>query len=116
MPARSAPPRARTARPPGRHEVYSAGKGRDHLSGSGAIHAELTGDRARRQAPPAAREEGPLLILVDSRGWIEYLVNGPPPRRFARFLEGRVPLLISAIEVYDAYKVIPRDLSEERPG
>ncbi|OLC34989.1 MAG: hypothetical protein AUH81_10990 [Candidatus Rokubacteria bacterium 13_1_40CM_4_69_5] len=54
------------------------------------------------------------MILVDSSGWIEYLVNGPHARRFARYLEGREPLLISAIEVYEVYKVIRRDLSEER--
>jgi predicted nucleic acid-binding protein len=34
--------------------------------------------------------------------------------RFARYLEGTEPLLVSAIEVYEVYKVIRRDLSEER--
>jgi predicted nucleic acid-binding protein len=29
-------------------------------------------------------------------------------------VEGREPLLVSAIEVYEVYKVIRRDLSEER--
>lgn len=33
--------------------------------------------------------------------------------RFARYLEGRAPLIVSAIEIYEVYKVI-RDLSEER--
>lgn len=32
----------------------------------------------------------------------------------ARYVEGREPLLASAIEVYEVYKVIRRDLSEER--
>ncbi|OLE69427.1 MAG: hypothetical protein AUG74_08700, partial [Bacteroidetes bacterium 13_1_20CM_4_60_6] len=30
------------------------------------------------------------------------------------YLEGREPLLVSAIEVYEVYKVIRRDISEER--
>src|SRR3989442_5783889 len=45
---------------------------------------------------------------------MEYRVSAPRARRFARYLEGREPLLISAIEVYEVYKVIRRDLSEER--
>jgi len=35
-------------------------------------------------------------------------------RRFAAYFEGREPLLVSAIEVYEVYKVIRRDLSEEK--
>jgi predicted nucleic acid-binding protein len=42
------------------------------------------------------------------------LANRPKARRFARYLEGREPLVASAIEVYEVYKVIRRDLSEER--
>src|SRR3989442_9970963 len=45
---------------------------------------------------------------------MEYRVSAPRARRFARYLEGREPLLISAIEVYEVYKVIRRDLPEER--
>jgi predicted nucleic acid-binding protein len=54
------------------------------------------------------------LILVDSSGWIEYLADRPLAGRFARYIEGREPLLVSVIEVYEVYKVIRRDLSEER--
>jgi len=54
------------------------------------------------------------LILVDSSGWIEYLADRPRADAFARYLEGREPLLASAIQVYEVYKVIRRDLSEER--
>ncbi|MBI2466531.1 MAG: type II toxin-antitoxin system VapC family toxin [Candidatus Rokubacteria bacterium] len=54
------------------------------------------------------------MILVDSSGWIEYLANGPRAERFAAYLEGREPLLVSAIEIYEVYKVIRRDFSEER--
>jgi len=34
--------------------------------------------------------------------------------RFATYIEGREPLLVCAIEVYEVYKVIRRDVSEER--
>jgi toxin FitB len=51
---------------------------------------------------------------VDSSGWIEYLANRPKAARFATYLEGGGALLVSAIEIYEVYKVIRRDLSEER--
>jgi predicted nucleic acid-binding protein len=54
------------------------------------------------------------LILVDSSGWIEYLADRPRADAFAAYLEGREPLLASAIQVYEVYRVIRRDLSEER--
>jgi toxin FitB len=34
--------------------------------------------------------------------------------RFARYIEGTEPLLVSSIEIYEVYKVIRRDISEER--
>jgi predicted nucleic acid-binding protein len=54
------------------------------------------------------------LILVDSSGWIEYLADRPHAEAFAPYIEGRKRLLVSAIEFYEIYKVIRRDLSEER--
>jgi predicted nucleic acid-binding protein len=54
------------------------------------------------------------MILVDSSGWIEYLAGRPKASEYARYLEGQEPLLLCAIEVYEIYKVIRRDLSEER--
>jgi predicted nucleic acid-binding protein len=54
------------------------------------------------------------LILVDSSGWIEYLAARPRADDFARYIEGDVPLLTSVIQVYEIYKVVRRDISEER--
>src|SRR5206468_2947336 len=68
----------------------------------------------RRESQGAPRKEGSPLILVDSSGWIEYLANRPKAARFATYLEGGSALLVSAIEIYEVYKVIRRDLSEER--
>lgn len=54
------------------------------------------------------------MILVDSSGWIEYLAARPRADAFAGYIEGREPLVASAIQVYEIYKVVRRDLSEER--
>ncbi|MBM3218922.1 MAG: type II toxin-antitoxin system VapC family toxin [Candidatus Rokubacteria bacterium] len=54
------------------------------------------------------------MILVDSRRWIEYLAHRPLARRFAPYLEGREPLVASAIQIYEVYKAMRRDFSEDR--
>ena len=54
------------------------------------------------------------MILVDSSGWIEYLAERPKADLFAPYIEGSEPLLSSAIQVYEIYKVVRRDLNEER--
>ena len=51
---------------------------------------------------------------MDSSGWVEYLASRPLARRFATYLEGREPLLVSVIGIYEVYKAIRRDVSEER--
>lgn len=51
---------------------------------------------------------------MDSSGWIEYLADRPLADRFAPYLEGREPLLVSAIEIHEVYRVVRRTLSEER--
>jgi predicted nucleic acid-binding protein len=54
------------------------------------------------------------LILVDSSGWIEYLAARPKADAFARYIQGDEPLVTSTIQVYEIYKVVRRDISEER--
>ena len=54
------------------------------------------------------------MILVDSSGWIEYLAARPKADLFAPYIEGSEPLVSSAIQIYEVYKVVRRDLSEER--
>jgi toxin FitB len=54
------------------------------------------------------------LILVDSSGWIEYLAARPKADLFAPYIEGSQPLVSSAIQVYEIYKVVRRDVNEER--
>jgi predicted nucleic acid-binding protein len=43
-----------------------------------------------------------------------YLAGRPNAGRFASYIEGREPLLVCATEIYEVYKVIRRDISEER--
>lgn len=54
------------------------------------------------------------MILVDSSGWIEYLAARPKADAFAPYIEGDEPLVTSAIQVYEIYKVVRRDVGEER--
>ena len=54
------------------------------------------------------------MILVDSSGWIEYLAELPNAEQFARYIEGSEPLVSSTIQVYEIYKVVKGDLSEDR--
>ena len=54
------------------------------------------------------------MILVGSSGWVEYLAARPKADRFAPYIEGSEPLLSSVIQVYEVYKVVRRDVSEER--
>ena len=54
------------------------------------------------------------MILVDSSGWIEYLAARPKADRFAPYIEGSEALVSSAIQIYEVYKVVRRDLNEER--
>jgi predicted nucleic acid-binding protein len=42
------------------------------------------------------------------------LADRPNADRFATYIEGRDALLLSAIVVYEVYKVLRRDLGEER--
>lgn len=54
------------------------------------------------------------MILVDSSGWIEYLAARPRADAFATYIQGDEPLVTSTIQVYEIYKVVRRDVSEER--
>jgi predicted nucleic acid-binding protein len=45
---------------------------------------------------------------------VEYLAERPRADRFAAYIEARERLLVSAIEIYEVYEVVRRDLGEER--
>jgi predicted nucleic acid-binding protein len=53
---------------------------------------------------------------LDSYGWIEYLAEGPLAERYAKYVEDvrEENTVIPAIVVYEVYKKIKRDISEEK--
>ena len=53
------------------------------------------------------------MILVDSSGWLEYLRKGPQYEIFARVIDGSETLLLSTIQIYEIYKILKREETEE---
>lgn len=56
------------------------------------------------------------MILLDSYGWIEYFGDGPLAGRYAKYIEdvSEENTVIPAVVVYEVYKKIKREVSEER--
>ena len=52
--------------------------------------------------------------LIDSSGWIEFFTDGPLARAYARYLTNPHDLITPTIVLYEVYKVIKRQQSEER--
>ena len=53
------------------------------------------------------------MILVDSSGWIEYFTDGSLADRFAPFLEDLEEVTTPTIVIFEVYRVIRRQRSEE---
>ncbi|MGH9779444.1 MAG: type II toxin-antitoxin system VapC family toxin [Candidatus Acidiferrales bacterium] len=53
------------------------------------------------------------MLVIDSSGWIEYFTDGPKAGAYARYLEGREPILTPAVVVYEVYKKIKRERGED---
>jgi predicted nucleic acid-binding protein len=53
------------------------------------------------------------VILVDSSGWIEFFTEGPNARRYGRHLEKASDLVTPSIVLYEVYKLIKRERTEE---
>ena len=51
--------------------------------------------------------------LIDSSGWLEVFRGGPHADRVARLLADPSEILTPTIAVYEVYKVLKRDASEE---
>jgi len=56
------------------------------------------------------------LILIDSYGWIEYFADGPLSDKYADYIEkiDEENTVTPAIVVYEVYKKIKSELSEEK--
>ena len=53
------------------------------------------------------------MILVDSSGWIEYFTDGPLADEFAPYLEDLAEVVTPTIVIFEVYRVIRRQRSEE---
>ncbi|MGK2856896.1 MAG: type II toxin-antitoxin system VapC family toxin [Thermoanaerobaculia bacterium] len=53
------------------------------------------------------------MIVVDSSGWIEFFADGPHAEEFAARLRNPAAVLTPTIAVYEVYKWIKRERSEE---
>lgn len=53
------------------------------------------------------------MTLVDSSGWLEFFTDGPLARAYAHHLSDLRELITPTIVLYEVYKVIKRQRSEE---
>jgi len=53
------------------------------------------------------------VILVDSSGWIEYFTDGPLADEFAPYLEDLPEVVTPTIVIFEVFRVIRRQRSEE---
>ena len=54
-----------------------------------------------------------MRILLDSSGWIEFFTDGPLAARYATYLTPRHTIVTPTIVLYEVYKKIKRERSEE---
>jgi predicted nucleic acid-binding protein len=53
------------------------------------------------------------MFLVDSSGWIEFFTNGPLAKEYTRYLKDPVRIVTPTIVLYEVYKKIKRERTEE---
>ena len=53
------------------------------------------------------------MLLVDSSGWLEFFTNGPLAGTYAQYLKHPNDILTPTIVLYEVYKLIKRQRTEE---
>ena len=53
------------------------------------------------------------MIVIDSSGWIEYFTDGPLANEYAAKLRSLPTVILPVIVIYEVYKRLKRDLSED---
>ncbi len=53
------------------------------------------------------------MIVVDSSGWVEFFTDGPLSEQYAMRLRNTAAIVTPTIVLYEVYKRLKRDLSEE---
>lgn len=54
------------------------------------------------------------MVVVDSCGWLEWFTDGMLADQYQQYLEKRDELLVPAIVLYEVYKVLKRQVGEEK--
>lgn len=54
------------------------------------------------------------MIIVDSCGWLEWFTDGSLSEEYQRYLSDQKSLLVPAIVLYEVYKVLKREVGEEK--
>ena len=54
------------------------------------------------------------MIIVDSCGWLEWFSDGVLADRYHKYLQDREQLVVPTIILYEVYKVLKREIGEEK--
>ena len=54
------------------------------------------------------------MIIVDSCGWLEWFTDGKLADAYKRYLEDQDSLAVPSVILYEVYKVLKRDVGEEK--
>jgi len=54
------------------------------------------------------------MIIVDSCGWLEWFSDGVLARKYQKYLENKNKLLVPTIVLYEVYKILKREVGEEK--
>ena len=52
--------------------------------------------------------------IVDSCGWLEWFTDGKLAEEYGRLLQGVDELLVPAVVLYEVYKVLKREIGEDK--
>jgi len=54
------------------------------------------------------------MIIVDSCGWLEWFTDGKLANKYQKYLADQENLLVPAIILYEVYKILKREVDEEK--
>lgn len=54
------------------------------------------------------------MVIVDSCGWLEWFSDGILAEKYQKHLENKKELLVPTIVLYEVYKVLKREVGEEK--
>ena len=54
------------------------------------------------------------MIIVDSNGWLEWFTDGKLADNYKRYLVDQDNILVPAIILYEVYKILKREVGEEK--